>query len=126
MDRSQIESWADAYIGVQSAPPHQKEGHPSYWAIDKFMLVLDDSESPEDCFSAILTVLEKEPSDDVLGVLAAGPLEDLLHYHGTEFIDKIEIEARRNPEFRDLLGGVWYTKEDELQKRLNNIIGERW
>jgi hypothetical protein len=126
MDRSQIESWANAYIEVQSAPPHEKEGHSSYWAIDKFMLVLDESASPEDCFAAILAILDKEPPDEVLGVLAAGPLEDLLNYHGTDYVDKIEMEARKNPEFKDLLGGVWYTKDDELQKRLNTLIGERW
>ena len=61
----------------------------------------------EDQWSFILAVAGKSPPDRVIEILAAGPLEQLIAYAGADFIDRIEVEARRNPDFRDLLGGVW-------------------
>jgi hypothetical protein len=40
-------------------------------------------------------------------VLAAGPLEDLFGWHGAQFIGRVEQEARNDPSFAQLLGGVW-------------------
>ena len=40
-------------------------------------------------------------------VLAAGPIEDLLAKHGADFIDRVEAEARNDPNFAKVLGGVW-------------------
>jgi hypothetical protein len=34
-------------------------------------------------------------------------MEDLLSEHGAEIIERVEVEARRNPSFNLLLGGVW-------------------
>jgi hypothetical protein len=66
-------------------------------------------------------------SDRAFAVLAAGPLEDLLAYHGSEFIDRVETEARRNPRFRDLLGGVWRnTITDDIWARVEKIRGPGW
>jgi hypothetical protein len=37
--------------------------------------------------------MAKEPNEHVLGMLAAGLLEDLIHEDGEQFIDRIEQEA---------------------------------
>jgi hypothetical protein len=42
-----------------------------------------------------------------LAILSAGPLEDLLVYHGDTVIDRVEAAAKANPTFAFLLGGVW-------------------
>ena len=36
----------------------------------------------------------------LFSILAAGPLDDLLHEHGSAMIDKIDTTARINPKFR--------------------------
>lgn len=75
----------------------------------------------------ILAVLARRPSERVLGMLAAGPLEDLLAYAGKFYIDRVELEARRNPAFRHLLGGVWQNRTpDELWRRVEAVRGEPW
>ena len=51
-------------------------------------------------------------------MLAAGPLEDLIHSHGPEFIEKIEEEARVNREFKLLLRGVWESSTEEIWNRV--------
>jgi hypothetical protein len=82
-------------------------------------------EDPERALAIILEVLKAEPNQNMLGYLAAGPLEDLITL---DTIDMIEVEAERNERFRWLLGGVWYyTAPDELKARLDAIIkGQHW
>ena len=62
---------------------------------------------PEEALAFILEVLRNDDSSVVAENLSAGPLEDLLVYHGATLIDRIEQEAKRNQKFAWLLGGVW-------------------
>jgi hypothetical protein len=70
------------------------------------------STDPTTALATILTILATDQSDVVVENLAAGPLEDLLVRHGEEFIDRIEVEATKNPAFKLLLGGVWENTMD--------------
>ena len=78
---------------------------------DEFCWIAQDH--PEHAWKAILQALEDPRQKPFFGVLAAGPLEDLLSYHGPDFIDRVEIEARRSPKFAGLLGGVWKSQMTE-------------
>jgi len=108
-----LRAWADAYIEGQQDPSILQEGNPFWWAVNKFW----DS-SAEDCWLAILQILSKDPPPAVVGVLAAGPLEDLIHDQGLQFIERIETEARRNAAFRRLLCGVWKSSSPEIWARV--------
>ena len=85
---------------------------------------------PKLSLSIILKILEKDSSDEVMGVLAAGELEDLLSLHGEEIFGLIEELAKKNPKFKQLLGGVWQgDMSDEFYKRIINLAGgeeARW
>ena len=84
-------------------------------------------EAPNLALDFVLETLTKKPTAYQLRVLAAGPLEDVISNHGSEIIERVEIEARRNPQFRYLLGGVWQnaTPED-IWKRVLAVAPERW
>ena len=69
-------------------------------------------------------VVRKKPSDWVLGMLAAGPVEDLLQQSGSQFIERIETEARRDPTFRSMLNGVWKSGSPEVWTRLEAARGD--
>ncbi len=71
----------------------------------------------------ILIVHNRSVSDNVAGMLAAGPLEDLLCDCGPEFIDRIEALARTDKRFRYLLKGIWgWTRmPEDVLKRLEKI-----
>jgi hypothetical protein len=59
--------------------------------------------------------------------LAAGPLDDLLAAHGSALIERIETEARRNPAFNLLLGGVWQnTMSPDVWGRIQAARLEVW
>ena len=87
----------------------------------QFLLVGFPEEEPELTWQTILLVMRAYPEADfyadekteaqtVCGVLAAGPVEDLLSFHGHRFIEKFEEEARRDRRMAWLLGGAWQSQ----------------
>ncbi len=100
-----INDWATAYIEAQMDPDLLKGERPLWWVVEQFMYPVDTIISPQDRWLAILEIHSRRPSGKVIGMLAAGPLEDLIHYSGPEFIEPVELESRPNPAFRHLLGG---------------------
>lgn len=78
--------------------------------------------NPELAWKAILSALHDPRGKSHVGVLAAGPLEDLLRLHGLEFIGRVEAEAKADPTFAALLGGVWrHNMSDEVWARLQAV-----
>jgi hypothetical protein len=115
MTDADLDAWSVAYIeGVQD-PVRFNETHPNWWAVERFM---NSETNGDDIWRAILNILARSPPDEVLAVLAAGPLEDLIHYRGDAFIDRIERHARQDPAFRKLLGGVWQSGSEEVWARV--------
>ena len=96
----------------------------------QFLLVGFPQEEPELTWETILLVMRAYPEEDfyaeekteaqtVCGVLAAGPVEDLLSFHGPRFIEKFEEEARRDRRMAWLLGGAWqFQMSDEIWNRV--------
>jgi hypothetical protein len=83
-------------------------------------------EEPATAWNLILSILEVDRSTRVLEMLAAGPLEDLIEYHGSEFVDRIEQRALADSEFRRLLGGVWKSGTPAVWRRIAAVRGEGW
>ena len=126
MTRKEIEAWAAAYIVAQLDSNLLKGDHPLWWAVERFMPGPSTRAPAEDCWAAILEVLSRNPPEQVIAVLAAGPLEDLIDDHGPEFIERIETESRRNASFRKLLGGVWKSSTPDVWARVQKAQGELW
>lgn len=120
-----IDKLANAYVNYYKSKKHSTK-NPNWWAVEKFMHVGTEELSAADCLSAILNILSKNPSDKVIAILAAGPLEDLIHECGEQVIDDIEKLARQNPKFRHLLGGVWESSTPEIWSRIEACRGEVW
>ena len=70
-------------------------------------------EEPEAAWHLVLAVLRLDSSSEIQEVLSAGPLEDLLSKHGELIIGKVESQAKSDPEFARLLGGVWQNSISE-------------
>src|SRR5690606_29755394 len=105
LSEAQILEWARGYIRAYEAPdPTLGKDQLSPYVLG---LMPGSEHDPEDMWRVILAVLSQKPSDGVIEVLAAGPLEDLIKDQGAKFIERIENEARADPAFRNLLGGVW-------------------
>jgi hypothetical protein len=68
-----------------------------------------DAGGPE-ALVLVMALIDAAPTDLGLGKVAAGPLEDLLHAHGDDLVDEIEVLARQSPVFAQALGGVWLSE----------------
>jgi hypothetical protein len=80
--------------------------------------------NPETAWQAVIRIIQHDLSNEQVAVLAAGPVEDLLSWHGPQFIDRIEAEAQRNPFFSHILGGVWrQDMPDEIWNRIESARG---
>jgi hypothetical protein len=68
--------------------------------------------------------VRRSEDDATLAYIAAGPLEDLIVDHGERFIDRIEMEAAREPRFRRALRGVWGRDRmlPNVAERLERVI----
>ncbi len=83
-------------------------------------------ENPELCWELVHLILETDSSNCIMEVLSAGPLEYLLSKHGMQFIDRVEAEAKQNPLFASLLGGVWRSEmTEEIWDRVQSVWDRR-
>ena len=110
----------------------QKEGadEDTTGHLAQFLFIGFPEEEPELTWETIALVIQAYPEADlfavnkteaqeVCGVLAAGPVEDLLSYHGNRYIRRFEDEARRDRRMAWLLGGTWkFEMTDEVWHRV--------
>jgi hypothetical protein len=104
--RRLAETWLQYRRESNNAPQADSErAEELSWAYD----CVDDmiNEAPQTALDVILLALSMARDNSDVGVLAAGPLEDLIVRNGTVVIDRIEIEVARSAEFRQLLSGTW-------------------
>lgn len=55
----------------------------------------------------VAALIRAAPDSEGLGLVGAGPLENLVHAHGSALVDGIETLARREPGFAEALAAVW-------------------
>jgi hypothetical protein len=118
-----IDAQAAAWIAHRLAAAESPEYYASAWAVDTYDCLYEE---PETLWLLILAVHRKDQSIRVQQLLSAGEVEDLLGMHGDRFIDRIEAEARTDPSFAKLLGGVWQgSMSDEHWARLRAVWDRR-
>jgi hypothetical protein len=111
MKEEEIAALANAWMLFAKAPENSDEHERHFWAYER----LDDliRESPVDAWKVILEIHNRDRSTEITEVLSAGPLEDLLVYNGKAMIETIEHQAKADPSFAYLLGGVWRNDIEE-------------
>ncbi len=76
----------------------------TFWAFEETQQVAG---MPLDLAWLFLRRLVHDGTDDVLGAVAAGPMEDFLSFRDADAIDRVERAARRDGRLRTCLAGVW-------------------
>ena len=91
---------AEQWIEFWLLPENSPEQDALSWVTDReYDLV---SENPDEAWFLILEILRRNSSNQILEVLSAGPLENLLAKHGERIIDAVESEAKANSSFATL------------------------
>ncbi len=115
---------AVAWVEVMSRSDLARERDDDWGAMFDFQNDLIGND-PLGALDLVKAILEIEDDPNVLGLLAAGMLEDLIPEEDGPVIDAVVAEAGRNPKFRHLLGGVWfYGMSPEVTERLMQARGE--
>jgi hypothetical protein len=125
VNKEQYQDLIDTWIEHYKVGGLNKVNESTFWAWED----LDDicRHDPDLCWELILEILRIDHSDRVVGNLAAGPPEDLLVRHGAKVIDRVESEARKNLQFKHLLGGIWKNAmSDEIWNRVQAVSGAKW
>ena len=118
LSADEVQRWAIGFIQACEQPAARRADDQLSPYLSGVMLGLSDSLPSEDAWRVILAVLSRKPSDEVLGRLAAGPLEELIQTDGAAFIERMEECARKEPAFRHLLGGVWRSGTTDIWARV--------
>lgn len=115
MDRREI---AEAYLQYweKKLGEHEpsEDGKEASDEIDRLVAA-----EPLEAWELICHLVEGASTDQVLAIVAAGPLEDLLKKHGPEVIALVEESCQCNDRMRLALSGVWGIDS-------GNPIFERW
>ena len=78
---------------------------------------------PEEAWNAIKSIFEiAEHEQEIIGMLAAGPLEDLLIQNGPTIFQTMSDYLKVNPRFKKCLGGVWLDKEDPIFEKIEALM----
>jgi hypothetical protein len=122
---SEIQQIAQTWIEMHRLPEESQEREAKFWAFERLSDLVQ--EDPEEAWRVIEAMRRLDGTDSILANVAAGPLEDLLVYHGDKFIDRFEILAQSDQQFRKLLGAVWQNDmSDALWIRVKAIAAPSW
>ena len=126
IDESELDRIVTAWIAAQQATSGSPEYETNWWAVSEVMEWALEGDGDR-LWQFILETYKRDPPDEVIAVLAAGPLEDLLAKRGEDFIDRIEELARKDPNFNHVLGGVWRNRiTGEVWQRIEAIRNHVW
>jgi hypothetical protein len=114
-----------SYTGPNNVPDEIFAGA---WAL--YDLVQDSPDTAWEVLKAVIDqypekdfyAVERSEAQEVVGRLAAGPLEDLLSAFGVNFIGVVEAEARRDRRIAWTVGGVWQAEmTDDIWARVQRV-----
>ena len=97
----------------------EPDDDPDETAYDMLHRLLRSGPCPE-AWSLIVQLLKAVPDAD-LATVAAGPLEDVVRWRGTEIIKPLETEAAADPRFRWALRQIWLPTGEQPQDVLDRI-----
>jgi hypothetical protein len=113
-ERNQL---ARAWIALQTTPQHAPEYNSLFWSFEQTYDLV--RENPVEAWNLILTIWSLDQSLSTKQSLSRGPIEELLCFHGNYIIPRIERQAKADPSFATLLGGVGQnTMPDSIWNRL--------
>ena len=101
MSMENLDDLIKSWVKAQSLDPRLDAYKRFGWAVDE--LIDMAYQNPEKLWILIPNIINYDSSKKTLGAIGAGLIEDLLIYHGREFINKVIELASTNPAFKKAL-----------------------
>jgi hypothetical protein len=92
------------------------------WAFDEVDQVV--RRDPAAGLRLTCLLVNKASSDEALAYVAAGPLEDLLTFHGPTLIDRVTVAARADDRLQLALSCVWLNRANPVWERWFALMNE--
>jgi uncharacterized protein DUF6869 len=122
ISRKKIAALATDWVHYHRLPRKEQGNSPYFRAFERLHELVRDE--PELAWPVIREIRQIDASGAILANLAAGPVEELLVHHGSEFIERIEALGKDDPVFRKMLGAVWKNRiADDVWGRLKAVAG---
>jgi len=109
--------------GEHIPPPAAGTERP-VWRLHE-MINEGDGADLEAAWAILLVLIDRAPDAGALGFVSAGPLEDIVRSHNDVLGDRILDEARRSPQLRQALTGIWgwASLPEPFGSRLKSLAG---
>lgn len=116
---------AETWIAIMSRSDIEIERDDHWYELYDYQHALTGNE-PARALALVKAVLEIEDNPNLLGSLSAGMLEDLIPHNDGPVVDAVVAEAASDPQFQDLLCGVWFDGlSPQVVARLKWACGQR-
>ena len=69
-----------------------------------------------------LLLLRKAQTDDALGYVAAGPLEDIVDGYGDQALDRLEEACDKDSRLQFALSGIWLLPDSPVLQRWQGLM----
>jgi hypothetical protein len=115
----------DDYCRFQREIAAEDPNPGNYKHAGNFAAVMDAHwEDPDRGLAYVALAMSRYDDAHFLGVMAAGPLEDLLRDPSPEIADRIMEEARKTPRFRWMLSGVFlHAIAERVRPAIEKAVG---
>lgn len=115
------EAWLTAMRALRSDPPDDATVNGAWWAVE--LMFAWERGSPDRAWPVILELVAHSNDNRDLGVVAAGPMEDVLAFNGPAVIDRVEERAREDRRFQLMLSGVWrFQIAPDIWERVQTLV----
>lgn len=99
-------SWISLHLAEKDSPEYESE----FWAFERLDQLIHNK--PNEALRVIFEISVTTDSEEIHGYLGAGPIEDLMLYHGEQVIEDLAAKAKAEPKFKVALRSVKIEKED--------------
>ena len=111
----ELNKLAETYVRSR----HQRDE--DFWAWEKVLEIVRSGDLDR-AFDITVLLVKTAQTDDELGYVAAGPLEDLVDGYGEKALEKLEKACDEDSRLQFALSGIWLLPESPVLRRWQGLM----
>lgn len=111
-----LDTLTDTYLRHQATKRDE-----DFWAFEEVDTIVRDGDLDR-VWELTLLLLKKAMTDEALGYVAAGPLEDMIRRYGDQALDRVEQACEGDSRIQLALSGVWLPSHSRVLQRWQDFM----